>query len=310
MIHSGADCLSQHVTFPRSASVVSDSKFARSGLANANVLLGLTDVEKTAREDRMKTLRKAMKAALTELMLILSLTAAGQANSRTLETRFSLSSDVRSEFSTKFPLLCEGRILIEAAWTASHATPGSASLTLVLIQPDGTEATRRTGTSILQLEHRASVQDIARYAKANQTKWIVKVLNDSDSNRREVSGTLRITVPAESRALEDTQFTLLGSGNAQEIPFSVPAPGRIEVDVNWEPDVLSAPSNQVALVVSLIHPGESRTYARRQGLSPIRMEQQVIEQALDRGGRWVVRVQNDTQTKVKGRLKITYTPSL
>ncbi|MCA1600740.1 MAG: hypothetical protein LC776_03500 [Acidobacteria bacterium] len=37
---------------------------------------------------------------------------------------------------------------------------------------------------------------------------------------------------------------------------------------------------------------------RRQGTSPIKVEQQVTEQALDRGGRWVVRVQNDSQTKV------------
>ena len=117
-------------------------------------------------------------------------------------------------------------------------------------------------------------------------------------------------MPAASRALEDTQFTLLGSGNAQEIPFNVPAPGRIEVDVSWAPDVLSKPSPQVSLVVSLMHPGEPKTYARRQGPSAIEVEQQVTEQVLDRGGRWVVRVQNDSQTKVSGRVRITYTPSL
>jgi len=116
--------------------------------------------------------------------------------------------------------------------------------------------------------------------------------------------------PAARRALEDTQFTLLGSGNAQEIPFNVPAPGRIEVETSWEPDALSKPSAQVLLVVSLIHPGDSRTYARRQGTSPIKVEHQITEQVLDRGGRWVVRVQNDSQTKVSGRVRIVYTPSL
>ncbi len=184
------------------------------------------------------------------------------------------------------------------------------SLTLILIQPDGTIATSKNGTSILRFEHRASEQDLEKWAGSKEPKWTVKILNDADANRSEVSGTLRITVPTVARALEDTQFTLLGSGNAQEIPFQVPAPGRIEVDTSWEPDVISGTSAQVALVVSLIHPGESKTYARRQGTSPIKVEHQVTEQALDQGGRWIVRVQNDSQTKVSGRIRIVYTPSL
>jgi len=223
--------------------------------------------------------------------------------------RFALSSDARSEFSKQFPVLSAGRILVEANWNSPTASRVS-TLTLILIQPDGTIATSKSGTNILRLEHRVNEQDVERFVGSIEPKWTVKILNDADGNRSEVSGTLRITIPVASRALEDTQFTLLGSGNAQEIPFNVSAPGRIEVNVSWEPDVLSKPSAQVSLVVSLIHPGESKTYARRQGPSAIEVEQQVSEQTLDRGGRWVVRVQNDSQTKVSGRVRVIYTPSL
>jgi len=230
-------------------------------------------------------------------------------STRTLEMRFALSSDARSEFSKQFPVLSAGRILAEANWNSTTANRVS-TLTLILIQPDGTIATSKSGTNILRLEHRVNEQDVERFARSSEPKWTVKILNDADGNRSEVSGTLRITIPVASRALEDTQFTLLGSGNAQEIPFNVPAPGRIEVDVSWEPDGLSKPVDHPTLVVSLIHPGESRTYARRQGRSPIKVEHQVTEQALDRGRRWIVRVQNDTQTKVSGRVRVIYTPSL
>jgi len=227
-----------------------------------------------------------------------------------LETRFALSAEARSEFSTQFPVLSAGRILVEANWTAPVGSRTPVSLTVTLIEPGGTIATSKRGTSILRLEHKASEQDLERFAGTNNAKWTLKILNDADTNRGEVSGTVRITVPATTRALENTQFTLLGSGNAQEIPFNVPAPGRIEIAVSWEADALARSAGQVALVVSLIHPGESKTYARRQGSSPINVEHQVTEQALDRGGRWVVRVQNDSQTKVNGRVNITYTPSL
>lgn len=257
----------------------------------------------------MKYAQDWIKKLVAAVIVVLCLNIAARPNTRILETHFALSADARSEFSTRFPVLSKGRILIEAQWTSPNVTPLPVSLTLLLIQPDGTTVSTRSGTSILRLDHTASDQEIQRFEKTNDAKWTVKILNDADARRNEVSGTLRITVPASARSLEDTQFTLLGSGNAQEIPFVVPAPGKIEIDVNWEADALSR-SSTVALVVSLIHPGESKTFARRQGESPIRIEHQVTEQALDRGGRWVVRVKNDTQTKVGGRLRIFYTPSL
>ena len=247
---------------------------------------------------------------LTALTIILSTSTIVSANTRTLETRFALSSDIRSEFSTRFPLLGPGRVLIEADWKAATATGSPISLTLVLVRPDGVAAARKSGSSILRLEHSATAQDLESFTGSSDPKWTVKILNDAAINRIEVSGTLRITVPTGSRVLEDTQFTLLGSGNAQEIPFNVPAPGRVEIEVGWQPDAVSTSVAQIPLTVSFIHPGESRTYARRQGASPVRVDHQITDEALDRGARWIVRVQNESQTKVRGRIKITYRPSL
>jgi hypothetical protein len=250
------------------------------------------------------------KILLATVIAIMSLTATVRAGSRTLESRFALSADNRSEFSTSFPLLSAGRILIEVNWNALSAIKTPISLTVALFQPDGSIAASKNGASTLRIDYIANDQDFKRFGGSDDSKWTVKILNNADANRSEVSGVVRITVPAASRALENTQFTLLGLGNAQEIPFNVPAAGRINVDVNWEVNGLPSSRGQVPLVVSLVHPGEPRTYARRQGPSPITMEQQVTEQTLDRGRRWIIRVQNDTQTKVKGSIEITYTPSL
>lgn len=250
------------------------------------------------------------RTLLVAVIAIISLTASVRAGNRTIESRFALSADSRSEFSTSFPLLSAGRILVEANWNTLSASKTPISLTVALIQPDGSVAASKSGASILRIDYIANEQDFQRFGGNDASKWTVKILNDADTNRSEVSGVVRVTVPAASRALEDTQFTLLGLGNAQEIPFNIPAAGRIEVNVNWEINDLSSSRGQVPLVVSLVHPGESRTYARRQGPSPVKVEQQVTEETLDRGRRWVIRVQNDTQTKVKGRIEITYTPSL
>lgn len=227
-----------------------------------------------------------------------------QAGTRTLETRFTLSADARSEFTTRFPVLSVGRILIEANWTPS--TSANTDLTIMLSRPDGSTASIKTGSSALRFDYRATEQDIENFGSRTTTKWMLKIFND-ENNRSEITGTVRITLPVEIRTLEDTQFTLLGSGNAQEIGFIVPAPGRLEVQTSW--DGLENKSS-VILIVSLLHPGESRTYARRQGTSPVGVDQQVSEEALDRGSRWVVRVQNDTHEKVSGRVRVTYTPSL
>lgn len=247
-----------------------------------------------------------MTTILSFVIVVLSLGLPGLANARTLETRFALSADRGSEFSTRFPVLSAGRIVVEANWKSQGGRP--VNLRLMLVQPDGVTVATKTGRSILSLEHRLLNSDLEKIAVGNEARWSVKIVNSEGLN--EVTGTLRITIPVTSRTLEDTQFTLLGSGNAQEIPFEIPAPGRVEIHVNWEPDILEPNQDQTTLITSLIHPGESRTYARRKGDSPIRVEQQVTELILDRGSRWIVRVQNDSQTKVKGRLRITYTPSL
>jgi len=240
------------------------------------------------------------------ILLALCCCFAVQASTRTLETHFALSADARSEFSMRFPILSAGKVVIEANWTSTHP---NVSLAMSLIEPDGTTATARIGSSVLRLDHNADSFEVEKYAKPRTGQWTVKIVNDVDANRSEVSGSIRITIPDTERTLEDSLFTLLGSGNAQEFPFELPSPGKIEVEVSWEFDVLKKDAD-VALVVSLIHPGESRTFARRMGPSPIRVEHQVTEQALDRGGRWIVRVQNDSQARVGGRLKIIYTPRL
>jgi hypothetical protein len=242
-------------------------------------------------------------------VFVLTLSGLARGSTRTVETPFALSRDARSQFRTKFPLLSAGRITVEADWHSkgnSGAPP--ASLTMVLRRPDGSVAARNTGMSVLRLEQATGDQDLEN--ANNGGKWELELRNDLDAIPSEVSGTVRITIPAASRAIENTQFTLLGSGNAEEIPFSIPAPGKIQVSVEWNVDAGSPLPGQVALIVSLIHPGESRTYARRQGKSPVTVEQQISEQALDLGVRWSVRVQNDSQTKVSGTVKITYTPSL
>jgi len=170
-------------------------------------------------------------------------------------------------------------------------------------------AEEKRGGTPLTLEHLVNAGE-PESRRAGASEWTLKILNDVDPHRFEVSGTIRITVPTEYRVLEDTQFTLLGSGNAQEIPFNVPGPGRVEIEVSWQPELASAPAAHVPLIVSLIHPGEAKTYARRQAPSPLKFDQQITDDELDRGTRWIVRVQNSTQTKVKGRIKVTYNSSL
>jgi hypothetical protein len=248
----------------------------------------------------MQQLHSAMRWMVILFITLTPLLA--KAGTRTLETRFALSADARSEFTTRFPVLSVGRILIEVNWSPS--TSATTGLTIMLSRPDGSTATIKNGTSSLRCDYRATEQDIENFASQSPTKWTLKIFND-ENNRSEIAGTVRITLPVEIRTLEDTQFTLLGSGNAQEISFIVPAPGRLEVQTSW--DGLENKSS-VILTVSLLHPAESRTYARRRGTSPVAVDQQVSEEALDRGSRWVVRVQNDTLEKVSGRVRINYTP--
>ena len=246
---------------------------------------------------------------LAAIMVSVGFAPVSSAGTRTLETPFALSSDLRSEFSMRFPLHGEGRLLIEAEWRPLVTNGGSVALTIVVIRPDGIISEQKHGFSGLRLEHQAYAEVHQRYGPGDSA-WTVKVINDTDPNRLDVSGKIRITVPTANQILEDTQFTLLGSGNAQEIPFNVPGPGRVEIEVSWQPELASSQASQVPLIVSLIHPGEAKTYARRQGASPLKFDQQMTDDALDRGTRWIVRVQNSTQTKVKGRIKVAYNSSL
>lgn len=265
----------------------------------------------------MKRTLQIIAITIIAVITALQFPRATSANTRTMEIRFALSSDIRSEFSKRFPVLSSGRISVEASWEAIGSSDGSVPLSLILVRPDGTEAVRRNGLSILRLEHQAGQQYAEGDSMSERFTWTVKLLNDNESDRKEVTGRLRITVPVTNRSLIDMPFTLLDSGNALEIPFAVPAFGRIVVEASWE--LADQRASKLPITVSLIHPGQSLTYARRQGSSPLRIEHQITEQDMDRGKRWIVRLQNNSQSdkrfatteavaKVQGRLVVSYTP--
>lgn len=246
----------------------------------------------------------------TALLLILwlsvfSLTTG--ANTRTLESPFALSADARSEFSTTFQVFSAGRIVIEATWSAQQN--GAPPLRVSLIRPDSSEATQREGLSPLRLEYAIVEAEVDKFSSETLGKWNVKIINSAAAERHEVAGKLRLTVPAASRMLEDTLFTLLGSGNAQEIPVRVPAAGRLTVEVEWQNDSPTANESQT-LTVSLEHPGMNRIYARRTVKSPLRLEQQITANDMERGRRIIVRLQNDNTVRAKGRVKVTFAPAL
>jgi len=235
------------------------------------------------------------------------LSAAMGANTHTFETQFALSSDARSEFSAGFQVFSAGRIVIEGAWNAQHGA--AYPLHIALIRPDGSEAARREGHSPLRIEYSIDEAEADKFNSDAPAKWNAKIVNSVAPERREVSGKLRLTIPAAARTLEDTQFTLLGSGNAQEIPVRVPAPGRVTVEAEWQSD--SPAANEAApLTLSLEHPGMDRIYARRTAKSPLRIEQQITPADIERGKRIVVRLQNDNTARVKGRVKVAFAPAL
>ena len=257
----------------------------------------------------MKSLLMRIIVAITLLPLPPSanlLTA--QASTRTLEFPFALSADARSQFSAQFPVFSAGKVVVEASWKSLHQPIAPAPLTVSLIKPDGSEAAHAEANDPLRLEYRTSEQEIDSFNTRRAAKWTIKISRNTPTNAQEISGKLRITIPSAARAIVDTQFTLLGLGNAQELPFSIIAAGRIVVESDWEPET---PTNDnTPLTLSLIHSSGSRTIARKQGASPLRIEYLATAQDLDSGNRWLVRVQNDNNVKLKGRLKITYTPSL
>ncbi|MEP7273908.1 MAG: hypothetical protein ABI882_20575 [Acidobacteriota bacterium] len=236
---------------------------------------------------------------------LLSLTPG--ASTRTLESPFALSADTRSEFSTTFHVLSAGRIVVEATWNAQQDT--AHRLRVALIRPDSSEAAQREGPSPLRLEYAIAETEADKFNSEPLAKWSVKIINSAAPERHEVSGKLRLTVPAATRMLEDTQFTLLGTGNAQEIPVRVPTAGRVTVEVEWQNDSLAA-NESLPLTVSLEHPGMNRIYVRRTVKSPLRLEQQITATDMELGHRIIVRVQNDNTARVKGRVKVTFSPAL
>ncbi len=229
------------------------------------------------------------------------------ANTRTIESPFALSVDTRSEFGATFHVFSGGRIVIEATWNAQQTS--AHPLRIALIRPDGSEAARREGASPLRLEYAIAETEADKFNSDSPAKWNAKIVNSAAPERGEVSGKLRLTIPAAARTLEDTQYTQLGSGNAQEIPIRVIAPGRVTVEAEWRSD--SPAANEAApLTLSLEHPGMDRLYARWAAKSPLRIEQQITAADIERGKRIIVRLQNDNMDRVKGRVKVIFAPAL
>jgi len=242
--------------------------------------------------------------ALAVFLLSFFFSLAEAADSRTLEFPFALSADARSEFSASFQVFSAGRIVIEGVWNV-----GAYPLHIALVRPDGSEAARREGHSALRLEYAIAEAEADKFNSDSPARWNVKITNSAAPERSEVSGKLRLTIPTTPRTLEDTQYTLLGHGNAQEIPIRIIAPGRVTVEAEWQND--SPAENEAALLtLSLEHPGTDRIYARRTAKSPLRIEQQITAADIERGKRVVVRLQNDNTARVRGRVKVTFTPAL
>jgi hypothetical protein len=229
------------------------------------------------------------------------------ANTRTIESPFALSSDARSEFGAGFQVFSAGRVVVEGSWNVEQG--GAYPLQIAIVRPDGSEAARREGHSPLRLEYALAETEVDKFNSESAAKWNAKVINSAATARREVSGKLRITIPTTARALEDTQFTLLGAGNAQEIPIRVIAPGRVTIEVEWRNDSPAANESSL-LTLSLEHPGTNRIYARRTAKSPLRIEQQVTTADLELGKRVIVRLQNGDKARVNGRVKVTFSPAL
>ena len=250
---------------------------------------------------------RIVRKALLLVSCVCSLGLTAGADTRTIESPFALSADKSSEFGATFQVFSGGRIVIEATWNAQQSSDHP--LSVALMRPDGSEAARRESHSPLRIEYSIAEAEVDKFNSDSPAKWNVKITNSAAPERREVSGKLRLTIPTAPRTLEDTQFTLLGSGNAQEIPIRVIAPGRMTAEAEWQSDSQAA-NEATPLTLSLEHPGTNRIYARRTAKSPVRIEQQITSADIERGKRIVVRLQNDNTARVKGRVKVTFAPAL
>ena len=251
--------------------------------------------------------RKLILKACLVLSLTLNLTATSLANVRILEYEFRLSQQVNSEFSARFPVFSAGRLTVEALCPNPAARPSR--LRLVLVRPDKSEVNAE-GTSPLKVEHSVTLQEVNGLANRRATEWVAKIINlENNDGAPPVAGTLKITVPTSTRVLEDTQFTLQGFRNAQSIPFKVQSPGRLVIEVSWQADSRDS-KEPPPLTVSLIHESQNKIYANKTGTRSLRIEHQVSDQDLDRGSNWSVKILNNSLTGVRGRVTISYTPSL
>jgi hypothetical protein len=257
----------------------------------------------------MKTISlKNLIRALLILSLLCNCTTTLQATTRILESEFRLARQLNSEFSAKFSVFSAGRILVEAI--CQNLSAEQVRLRLVLIRPDKTEF-KSEGFSPLKVEHSFSAQELDNLLNRRATQWTAKILNleNSSDSAMPIVGRLKITVPAATRILEETQFTLQGFRNAQSIPFKVQGPGKLIIEVNWQADS-SDSKETLPLHIGLIHESQNKIYASKTGTKNLRIEHQVSEQDLDRGSNWAVKITNNNLVGVRGKMTARYTPSL
>ena len=119
--------------------------------------------------------------------------------------------------------------------------------------------------------------------------WSVKIYHQLGRRSQRGKGHSSNHHSRHKRESGRDHFVLLGAGNAKEITFPISAPGRLVIEAGWltEPQT-DATSSPASLTISLVHSGEEKVYARRQGRSPLRIEQQIAESLLYGGVRWVV----------------------
>ncbi|HZF40235.1 MAG TPA: hypothetical protein VE715_15520, partial [Blastocatellia bacterium] len=175
---------------------------------------GVAAVSAIALGDEGRIMEKVGRKTLLLVSWLYLLSLTTGANTRTIESPFTLSSDARSEFRASFQVFSAGRIVIEGSWNVEQS--GAYPLHIALVRPDGSEAARREGHGPLRLEYAIAETEVDKFNSESPAKWNAKIINSAATTRREVSGKLRLTIPTSARTLEDTQFTLLGSGNAQE----------------------------------------------------------------------------------------------
>src|SRR5262245_15816909 len=66
------------------------------------------------------------------------------------------------------------------------------------------------------------------------TNFIITARAAAHNPQKAAANRLHTRMESASRVLVDTPFTLLDSSSAQEMRFSIPSPGKIVLEAEWE----------------------------------------------------------------------------